>query len=40
MVNSTRRERWLLKRLLGQVKTLEDEIAIYSERIAEQMRPY
>jgi len=33
-------QRWLLKRLLGQVKTLEDEIAIYSERIAEQMRPY
>jgi hypothetical protein len=30
----------LLKRLLGQVKTLEDEVAIYSERIAEQMRPY
>jgi hypothetical protein len=33
-------QRWLLKRLLGQVKTLEDEVAIYSERIAEQMRPY
>src|SRR5262249_2683917 len=33
-------QRWLLKRLLGQVETLEKEIAIYSERIKEQMRPY
>lgn len=33
-------QRWLLKRLLGQVESLENEIAIYSERIKEQMLPY
>ncbi len=33
-------QRWLLKRLLEQVKTLEDEIATYSERIKQQMLPY
>jgi hypothetical protein len=33
-------QRWLLKRLLGQVENLENEIAIYSERIKEQMLPY
>ena len=33
-------QRWLLKRLLGQVESLEKEIVIYSERIKEQMLPY
>lgn len=33
-------QRWLLKRLLEQVESLEDEIAIYSARIKEQMLPY
>jgi transposase len=33
-------QRWLLKRLLGQVETLENEIAVYSERIKAQMLPY
>src|SRR5262245_16583374 len=33
-------QRWLLKRLLGQVETLENEIAAYSERIKEQLLPY
>jgi transposase len=33
-------QRWLLKRLLGQVETLENEISVYSERIQEQMLPY
>lgn len=33
-------QRWLLKRLLKQVETLEDEIATYSGRIKEQMLPY
>lgn len=36
----TENHRWLLKRLLGQVESLEQEIAIYSERIKEQMLPY
>ena len=33
-------QRWLLKRLLAQVESLENEIATYSERIKEQMLPY
>ena len=33
-------QRWLLKRLLGQVESLENEIATYSERIKEQLLPY
>lgn len=33
-------QRWLLKHLLSQVESLEDEIAAYSERIKEQMLPY
>lgn len=32
-------QQWLLDRLLGQVETLEDEIAAYSDRIKEQMLP-
>lgn len=33
-------QRWMLKRLLEQVGTLEKEIEVYSERIGEQMLPY
>jgi len=33
-------QRWLLKHLLVQVESLENEIAAYSERIKEQMLPY
>jgi transposase len=33
-------QRWLLKHLLAQVESLENEIAAYSERIKEQMLPY
>jgi len=33
-------QRWMLKRLLEQVGSLEKEIEVYSERIGEQMLPY
>lgn len=33
-------QRWLLDRLLIQVEALENEIAVYSDRIKEQMLPY
>jgi transposase len=33
-------QRWLLRHLLSQVESLENEIAAYSERIKEQMLPY
>src|SRR5262249_56230417 len=33
-------QRWMLKRLLEQVGSLEKEIEVYSERIGEQLLPY
>ncbi len=33
-------QRWMLKRLLGQVEFLEREIAAYDERLRELMRPF
>jgi transposase len=36
----TDHQRWILKRLLGQAKFLEEEIAVYDERVEELMRPF
>jgi transposase len=33
-------QRWLLGRMLGQVKFLEQEIAVYDQQLAELMRPF
>lgn len=36
----SRQQRWLLKRMLGQVEFLESEIAIYDQQLEELMRPF